>query len=36
MPKYKQLSIDGVIGDVWDNAAVHEEDLVETVLNVLD
>ena len=36
MPKYKQLSIDGVIGDVWDDAAVHEEDLVETVLNVLD
>ena len=36
MPKYKQLSIDGVIGDIWDDAAVHQEDLVETVLDVLD
>lgn len=34
--KYKQLNIDGVIGDVWDDAAVHEEDVVEVVLAVLN
>lgn len=36
MPKYKQLSIDGVIGDIWDDAAIHEEDLENVVLSILD
>lgn len=36
MPKYKQLSIDGVIGDVWDDKAIHTDDVISVVLNVLD
>lgn len=36
MPKYKQLSIDGVIGDIWDVKAIHIDDVISVVLNVLD
>lgn len=36
MPKYKQLSIDGVIGDLWDDEAIHEAELENVVLNILD
>lgn len=33
--KYKQLNIDGVLGDVYDDEAVHNEEVVEVVLQVL-
>lgn len=36
MPKYKQLSIDGVIGDIWDDAAVHNDDVIDVVLEVIN
>lgn len=36
MPKYKQLRIDGVLGDIWDDEAVHNDDVVDVVLDVLD
>ncbi len=36
MPKYKQLRIDGVLGDIWDEEAVHQEDVEDVVLNVLN
>lgn len=33
--KYKQLRIDGVLGDVYDDEAVHNDEVVEVVLQVL-
>ncbi len=36
MPKYSQLRVDGVLGDIYDSDAVHTDEVVNVVLNVLD
>lgn len=36
MALIKQLSVDGVVGDIYDVEAVHNSEVVQTVLNVLN
>lgn len=35
MPRYSQLSVDGVIGDIYDDAAVHNDELVTALVAAL-
>lgn len=36
MPKYSKLSIDGVVGDIYDEEAIHEDDVLGVVVNVIN
>ena len=35
MPKYSELSIDGVVGDIYDKEAVHESEIKDILLEYL-
>ena len=36
MPKYSKLSIDGVVGDIYDEEAIHEDNVLDVVINVIN
>lgn len=36
MPKYSKLSIDGVVGNIYDEEAIHEDDVLDVVINVIN